>query len=283
MLMNAQTNVSSSGAGQHRQSAFTLTELVAVLCVLVLLGVVLAPVLGRTHPAVSAVQCLNNLRQLSVAWKMYADDSRGKLAPNADGPLAGRNISVPSWAGGYLDFTSSTDNTNTELLLNHSAYPNGAYLGAYVRTPLPYRCPADTSKFTNASPPVPRVRTVSMSNRVGDQASSWSGVGTTPMFPTLCAASAVRSSDLFVFVEEREDSINDPVFIVDPDTPYTLVNIPAAYHGAAGTFGFADGHSELHRWVDPRTTPVLGSVNINIYLKDDPDVAWLQKHSIATQ
>lgn len=91
----------------------------------------------------------------------------------------------------------------------------------------------------------------------------------------------------FVFLDEREDSINDGMFVTDmtgyPDKPssFTIVDIPASYHGQAGGLSFADGHSELKVWKDPRTRPPLvPGVIIPFAAKPSPnnrDVAWLQE------
>jgi len=90
-----------------------------------------------------------------------------------------------------------------------------------------------------------------------------------------------------VFLDEREDSINNGFFVVDmsgyPDQPgsHRLVNTPASYHNKAATFSFADGHSEIKVWQDPRTFPPIGKSDrpLNIASPDNPDVFWLQHHS----
>ena len=95
-------------------------------------------------------------------------------------------------------------------------------------------------------------------------------------------------SQTFVFLDEREDSINDGMFVVDmtgyPDQPQRIhmVDIPASYHGGAGGFSFADGHSELRKWLDPRTTPQLRPGVIIPY--DNPsannrDIIWMQERA----
>jgi prepilin-type processing-associated H-X9-DG protein len=96
-------------------------------------------------------------------------------------------------------------------------------------------------------------------------------------------------SKCWVFIDEREDSINDGWFAVDmsgfdPRQPnsWVIVDYPASYHNGAGGLAFADGHSEIKRWVDPRTTPVL-TRNRNLPLNqpspNNPDVEWLQERS----
>jgi hypothetical protein len=86
----------------------------------------------------------------------------------------------------------------------------------------------------------------------------------------------------FVFVDEREDSINDGLFFTDPDTAYQMIDYPASYHNSAGVFSFVDGRAEVHRWTDPRTMPALRPgqlLPLNVNLPGDLDVAWLQQHA----
>jgi len=88
----------------------------------------------------------------------------------------------------------------------------------------------------------------------------------------------------FVLLDERKDSINDAYFVVEMDgypNPATtqVIDYPASYHNKAGGLSFADGHSEVHKWVDPDTMPPLAT---DLTRKSDPnnkDIVWLQEHS----
>ena len=95
-------------------------------------------------------------------------------------------------------------------------------------------------------------------------------------------------SNTFVFLDEREDSINDGFWVVDmvgfPDKPasWKMVDYPASYHNGAGGLSFADGHSEPRKWVDPRTKPKLaknGAIPLNVSSPNNRDVFWLQEHA----
>jgi len=258
------------------RAGFTLVELVVVVAMVGLLATMLAPTMARTKPSSASFQCQNNLRQLAFGWKMYADDNNGNLVYNTDGGNSGKQTGNESWAGGWLDFSASTDNTNTEILVNHSKYLYGAYLGPYIKNPLTYKCPADHSTAPLVGGPKPRVRSISMNCFIGAETRTW----TTPSKYTLCTkATQIKSpAGMSVFLDEREDSINDGLFWTAPDTLYQLVDYPASYHNNAGGFSFADGHSEIHRWKDRRTTPVLSPgqlLALNVNLPGDMDVLWL--------
>jgi prepilin-type processing-associated H-X9-DG protein len=178
-----------------------------------------------------------------------------------------------------MDYTASTDNTNTGMLINHDKYPYGAYLGPYCHAPGAFKCPADKSTAPVMGTSMPRVRSLSMNCYVGE-GRTW----TSPSRYPLCVKTADIKSpvNMFVLLDEREDSINDGWYATDPDVLYQLVDYPASYHGRAAGFSFADGHSEIHKWLDGRTTPVLSSgtlLPLNVNLPGDKDVLWLGQHS----
>jgi len=94
----------------------------------------------------------------------------------------------------------------------------------------------------------------------------------------------------FVMLDERDDSINDGWFAVymntfDPYLPNQLqiADYPSSYHNGAGGFYFADGHSEIHKWRDPRTNPHhQDGVHLNTLGTASPgnmDVRWLQERT----
>jgi prepilin-type processing-associated H-X9-DG protein len=87
---------------------------------------------------------------------------------------------------------------------------------------------------------------------------------------------------LFVFIDENELGINDGCFFVDTDTRWEIVDYPASYHAGAAGCSFADGHSEIHYWKNPRTMPVLGFgqlLPLNQNYPGDLDADWLSRHA----
>jgi len=135
---------------------FTLIELLVVIAIIAILAAMLLPVLSKAKAHAYAIQCMNNTKQLTLAWKLYTDDYQGVFPPNEDG--AG-NV---SWVYGNLDYNASVDDTNTLYL----TLPQFAKLGPYTKSPGIYKCPADQSRQRGMTGEQ-RVRSVSMSTAVG--------------------------------------------------------------------------------------------------------------------
>jgi prepilin-type N-terminal cleavage/methylation domain-containing protein/prepilin-type processing-associated H-X9-DG protein len=261
--------------------AFTLLELLLVIAIIAILAALLLPTLTRAKLKTQGVYCLNNTKQILLAWHLYADDNSSRLVRNDEGQQAGKDINQPSWVAGWLNnVTSTPDNTNIDFLIHPDPTKGnyGALLGPYVPSFKAFKCPADLSKDPGSG--LPRVRSISMNCYLGDGTHSYNATSKYPLcFKTADIKSPVN---MFVLLDEREDSINDGSYATNPDEIYQILDYPAGYHGSAGAFSFADGHSEIHKWLDPRTVPapVPGHrLNSNVNLPDDKDVLWIAQHS----
>lgn len=269
--------LTSGGAG------FTILELLVVIALIGFLAAILLPALSQARNRAQAIFCLNNTRQLHLAWRVYAEDHNGKLAYNLGGPstsLSSLQHTLNNWVNNYLTWDLQQDNTNAVTLTE-------AGLGPYTAGAAQiYRCPSDDvlSVPQKSAGWKARVRSYSMNAMVGDAGViSMSGSNTNnPGYAQFFSDAAIPNpSEIFVFLDEHPDSINDGYFI---DKAYVSkwYSLPASYHNGAAALSFADGHSELHRWVNNTTKrparPDASGLPFSIPSTELTDFNWIIRH-----
>jgi prepilin-type N-terminal cleavage/methylation domain-containing protein/prepilin-type processing-associated H-X9-DG protein len=242
---------------RRRSRAFTLIELLVVIAIIAILAAMILPSLGKAKQKTQGVYCMNNTRQLMIAWSMYAHDAQDKLVPSFHGGMAAGGAFDPKigpgWVSGWLDWTAGTDNTNLNFLINDKF----ARLGPYVaKSKNIFKCPSDVfmSQAQRSRGWKERVRSLSGNIGVGE--------GNAESGPWDTAYRHIKKFSQFnypgpdqtwVFVDEHPDSINDAGFF-NPHA-WTWVDIPSTYHNGACGFSFADGHAEIHKWKQSMASP----------------------------
>lgn len=231
-------------------SGFTLIELLIVIAIIAILASILMPVLKKAEERAESVYCMNNTRELTVGWIMYQGDNNEKLMavvgyPGGESAIDGSASPTGNWE----DWTAGTWNVNNWGLVSNTL------MSAFVSNAKTYKCPAD--RYRSPQNIGDRIRSYSMS---GILDGSGSGAPLLVNGNGRTYTEATKSTDLrtpgpaniFVFLDEQADSIDDMKFMVNAGYPSTgehWRNLPAGYHDGDGSFSFADGHSEIHKWM----------------------------------
>jgi prepilin-type N-terminal cleavage/methylation domain-containing protein/prepilin-type processing-associated H-X9-DG protein len=256
--MNQQLE-SSPTARWRKSLGFTLIELLVVIAIIAILAGMLLPALAKSKTKAQGIICLSNQKQLALGWILYADDNNDSLVWN-DLTATGSG-----WVRGILDYNGNNpDNTNTINLTN----PQYALLAPYTAgTAGIYKCPADKSTVKTKGGVFPRVRSISMSQAMNSR-DDWLSYLTKKkymVFKKLADITPMGHTQAYVFIDEHPDSINYGDFAVAMNdgvapTRIYIIDVPASYHNGAGGISFADGHAEVHKWLDPRTRePITGN------------------------
>ncbi len=283
------------GGGGGRRGGFTLIELLVVIAIIGILAALLLPVLNKGKLKAQGIQCMNNHKHLTLAWKMYSDENNDTLLyASGVSPYTSHDPDV--WVSGWVNWQTPSKPSNWDVNEDLARSPLWPYCGKSAGI---WRCPADRSAVNVNGQRLPRVRSMSMNLWVGGFRGMDYGlsgdrepfaVGGKDWRVYLKMADFVDpgASRTFLFLDMREDSIDVGNFAPDmtgwPDHPEQagFYDLPGSYHHRAGGLSFADGHSEIHRWVDERTMPPLvqnGDVPDDFSSPGNKDILWLQEHS----
>ncbi len=294
----------SNRRGSSSQRAFTFTELLVVVGVMVLLMLVLLPAQADSRVKSRSIRCLDNLRQIMNAVLLYTGDNHDFFPPNPDD---GNTVLGHHWCqgnGGVGEFGPF----NPDILTD----PTRCLITTYLHTNVSlFRCTADPrfGTYQGSDPAkigttVPAARSISMNQAVGticptfNTGGGHSGVPTmsvngpwlnnndshrrnTPWrtYGQLSDVIIPGPANLWVITEEDPFSINDASFAFGINIP-EWVNWPSTLHDMSCVVTFADGHVELHKWVDPSTRVVNGKL-MRRSVPGSADWAWLKARTSA--
>lgn len=258
--------------------AFTLIELLVVIAIIAILAALLLPVLSGAKTKAVRVQCISNLRQLSLTWEVYSSDNLGALVPNGYGTPASLG-DTRLWVQGGTHKAIGDETaafTDTRFLID----PQYAAFADYLKSAAIYKCPADRSMYGDQ----PKVRTYGLNSYMnwtkpdggGDFGISANHVN----FRKSSDISAARPSDMLLFIDSAPNWICHSAFAIPMMNQF--YQFPSAEHGRVGVLSFADGHVATHRWTDAYTLDTARApfvTHLNFPPSPNADLDWLRAHA----
>ncbi len=237
------------GFRSRRAPAFSLLELLLVIAVVTVLCALLSAAFNNAKNKAVQIGCVNNLRQLQLAWLMYVDEDQYLLPLNqseasSNTKLFGRRNKPGSWVLGNPKEDITTDN-----LAKGSLFP-------WINNPRVFRCPGDTARVIGQKNFL-RNRSYSMSAYMNGD-----GAGVDPRVKTHYSEILNPPPErVFVLIEEHELSPWNGAFMIGPaeakaGSPLQISSLPAERHWDGCNLSFADGHVEYWKWLRPEKYPL---------------------------
>jgi prepilin-type N-terminal cleavage/methylation domain-containing protein len=254
-----------------RSSGFTLIELLVVIAIIAILAAMLLPALSKAKSRAQGIYCMNDLRQLQLAWYLYADDSQQRLARVGCG-VPGTVVYNANQANAQPDYNGpdtlaqwvlgTAQQTDLNLIRKGQIFNN-------AKTEKIYKCPADTKRVAGSAS---RIRSISMNCFMNPiDPNNAEGLPITVYCLFKKTTDIARPAATWVFIDEDPTRINDGFFKNVPGSG-SWIDLPAHYHANGGGLSFADGHAMIKKWTEAGILNDSGDRN---GIPKPDDLAWL--------
>jgi len=252
-----------------REPGFTLIELLVVIAIIAILAAMLLPALAKAKVQAQKTNCMNNLKQIQLAWVMYAGDNNDQIVPvsNYAPNFPSDPLIQPGAAEAQLYPGDVSTPTSTNVLFGELSllYP-------YAKSVALFKCPADPKKTSSGD------RTTRSYSANGWMNPTARTLASAYLHPTTTyvvfkkQADILHSSSIYIMLEESPGTINDDWFVENPDSPDEWTDMPASYHNKTSMLIFSDGHAENRKWTD---TAVVNQMGNFTYSLNSADLAWM--------
>jgi prepilin-type N-terminal cleavage/methylation domain-containing protein/prepilin-type processing-associated H-X9-DG protein len=258
-------------AGRKRTRwAFTLIELLVVIAIIAILAALLLPALSKAKIKAQKTYCMNDLKQIQLAWVIYSGENNDKIVPVSN--YNASSMTDPAIAPGgaeaqcYPGNVNLLADTNAILALEGLLYP-------YLKSTVIFKCPADPKKVTGTT--TPTTRSYSINGWMNPTASTLASgylQATTTYLVFKKQSDILHPSTIYIMLEESPGTINDDWFVENPILPSEWTDMPASYHDKSCMLLFADGHAQNRKWTDPAVLAQLGNFS---QAQSTVDLPWL--------